>query len=79
MTHYLTAVFKVVYHAEPGTEEQMGCSSKELAEATAEHAFEEADLNQDGNLTLEEFQLWYKSDPGRSFQLPPLLWPPCGG
>ena len=65
MTHYLTAVFKVVYQAEPGTEEQMGCSSEELAEATAEHAFEEADLNQDGNLTLEEFQLWYKSDPGQ--------------
>ena len=58
MTRYLTAIFKVVYHAEPGTAEQMACSPEELAMATAEDAFEEADLNNDGQLTFEEFQKW---------------------
>ena len=55
MTRYLTAIFKVVYHAEPGTAEQMACSPEELAMATSEEAFEEANLNDDGQLTFEEF------------------------
>ena len=37
MVRYLTSVFKVVYHPEPETEEQMGCSAKELVEVTAEY------------------------------------------
>ena len=73
MTPLFTAVFKAMYHAEPCTEEQMGCSSEELAEATAEHAFGEADLGQVGNLALGEFS-GARVTPGRSFQLPPLLW-----
>ena len=55
MTRYLTAIYKVVYHAKPGTAEQMACSPEELAMATAEDAFEEADLNDVGQLTFEEF------------------------
>ena len=55
MTRYLTAIYKVVYHAEPGTAEQMACSPEELAMATSEDAFEEADLNDVGQLTFEEF------------------------
>ena len=55
ITCYLTAIFKVVYHAEPGTAEQMACSPEELAMATAEDAFKEAGVNDDGQLALEEF------------------------
>ena len=55
MTCYLTAIYKVVYHAEPGTAEQMACSPEQLAMATSEDAFEEANLNDDGQLTLEGF------------------------
>ena len=36
---YLFAVYKVMYAAEPGTEEQMGCSALDLAIVTAEDAF----------------------------------------
>ena len=28
MVQYLTAVFKAMYHAEPGTAKDMGCSSR---------------------------------------------------
>ena len=42
----------------------MGCSAEELAMATAEDAFEEADLNRDGHLSFDEFQLWTEMDVG---------------
>merc|ERR1740133_954647 len=57
MERYLTSVFKVMYHAEERTEKAMGCSAEELAGATADEAFEEADLDHDGNLTFEEADL----------------------
>ena len=56
MTCYLTAIFKVVYNAEPGTAKQMACIPDELDMATLEDAFEEADLIDDGHLTFEESQ-----------------------
>ena len=37
MVRCLTFVFKAVYQAAPETEEQMGCSAKELVEVTAEY------------------------------------------
>ena len=55
MTRYLTAIYKVVYHAEPGTAEKMACSPEELAMATAEDAFKEVGVNDDAQLALEEF------------------------
>ena len=55
MTRYLTAIYKVVYYTEPGTAEQMACSPEELAMATAEDAIEEAGVNDDGQMTFEEF------------------------
>jgi hypothetical protein len=58
MIQYLTAVFKAMYHAEPGTAEDLGCSPEELAEFTTSDAFEEADLDHNGNLSFEEFQKW---------------------
>ena len=59
MTTYLASVFKVLYATEPGTEEKMGVSSEELAIVTAEQAFEEADTDGDGRISLEEFKAWY--------------------
>ena len=59
MTRYLTAVFKVMVHAE-----SLECSPKEYAERTALQAFEEADLDHDGNLSLDEFQWWYSQESG---------------
>jgi Ca2+-binding EF-hand superfamily protein len=58
MTRYLTCVFKVMYETQPGTAERVGVSAEELAAATAEQAFEEADTDADGTLTFEEFQAW---------------------
>ena len=58
MIQYLTAVFKAMYHAEPGTAEDLGCSPEELAEVTTSDAFEEADLDHNSNPSFEEFQKW---------------------
>ena len=38
---------------------------EELASATAEQAFLYAELDADGNLTLEEFKWWYTGVPSR--------------
>jgi len=62
MTRYLTAVFKVMYAAEPGTEAKMGCDAETLAMVTSEEAFSEADLNHDGKLSFVEFKQWYSTD-----------------
>jgi Ca2+-binding EF-hand superfamily protein len=64
MTRYLTSVFKVMFEAQPGTAERMGVSPEELADVTARQAFIEADVDEDGMLTFEEFQGWY-STPGQ--------------
>ena len=48
-----------MYETKPGMAEQTGASPEELAAATAEECFLEADLNNDGRLSFEEFQLWY--------------------
>merc|ERR1711865_235318 len=59
MTTYLNSVFKVLYRTQPGTEEKMGVSAEELAQVTAEQAFEDADLDHDGKLSFDEFNRWY--------------------
>ena len=66
MTRYLTSVFRVMYETQPGTAERMGVSAEELAAVTAQQAFEDADLNDDGMLTFEEFQAWYQQPVGSS-------------
>jgi Ca2+-binding EF-hand superfamily protein len=40
----------------------MGVSPEELAAVTAEQAFDEADLNDDGRLSFDEFQKWFSKD-----------------
>ena len=62
MTRYLTAVFKVMVHAE-----SLECSTEENAEHTALQVFEEADLDHDGNLSLDKFQWWSSQESGTEF------------
>ena len=59
MARYLTSVFKVMFRAKALTEARLKISVEDLALATAEQAFMEADLDADGNLSFEEFKLWY--------------------
>ena len=39
MTRYLTSVFRIIFHAEPGMGGSRGCSPAELAAVTVEEAF----------------------------------------
>ena len=64
MELYLTAVFKVLYEAQPGVEEHIGVGPEALAVVTAKQCFADADLNEDGRLSLEEFQKWYSTSMG---------------
>ena len=66
MVRYLTSVFRVMYETQPGSRDKMGVDADVLARATAEQAFEDADLNHDGRLSFAEFQLWYGQAPGNS-------------
>ena len=77
MIQYLTVVFKAMYLAEPGTAEDLGCSPKELAEVTTSDAFEEAELDHDGNLSFKEFQKWQEQtgEEGRSAADISTAWP----
>jgi len=62
MTRYLTAVFKIMYETKHGTAQRVGISAEALAVATAASIFQEADVNQDGHLDLEEFKKWYDTE-----------------
>lgn len=60
MTRYLTSVFKVLKEASPTAVAQLEHESAEhLGATTAQQAFAEADLDQDGRLTFAEFRKWY--------------------
>lgn len=60
MTRYLTSVFKVLKEASPNALQQLEHESAEdLGQRTAQQAFREADLDQDGRLTFAEFRKWY--------------------
>lgn len=66
MTRYLTSVFKVLFQVSPP--ENMaalhGITPEELGQVTAQQAFQEADLDEDGKLTLEGFTRWYEQPGG---------------
>ena len=56
MTTYLTSVFRVMFEIEPRCREASGVSCEELAAVTAKQAFKQADLNEDGYLSFDEFR-----------------------
>jgi len=53
MVAYFSAVFRVTGTA------HLGVTPAELAEVTAEQAFEEADQDRNGNLSFDEFKAWF--------------------
>ena len=57
MTRYLTAVYRMLYTFDIHKDTQV--CAEELAKTMAEQAFNQADVNRDGKLTLHEFQVWY--------------------
>ena len=75
MTHYLENVFRVVYDTVPGTAERIGVSAEELAAATAQHCFAEADANGDGTIEYDEFVQWFGLTGGAIPSLPSSLPP----
>ncbi|GMF28972.1 unnamed protein product [Phytophthora fragariaefolia] len=56
MISYMTSIFKVMYETTDSTKSKMGVSPEELARATADQCFKEADLNGDNKLSFEEFK-----------------------
>ncbi|RQM22416.1 hypothetical protein B5M09_008808, partial [Aphanomyces astaci] len=59
MTAYLTSVYKILCETDMYPKH---VTPSELAEVTAKSCFAQADLNQDGKLTLAEFERWYLHD-----------------
>ena len=59
ITRYLTAVFRVLYKTSKSTRDSLEVSPEELGEVTAAQCFAEADLDQDGRISYEEFRQWY--------------------
>jgi Ca2+-binding EF-hand superfamily protein len=70
MEDYLTAVFKTMI--EVGGEDVKrrvnGASAEELAKATAEAVFTEADLNSDGTISYSEWQRFYSNESGQALE-----------
>jgi len=64
MKSYFVSVFRVLFETHPGLSKKVGASPEDVGIATAEHAFEEADLNHDGDISFEEFAKWYSSGAG---------------
>ena len=63
-TEYLTSVFEALSHT-PAFQSH-GVTPAQMAEATAQQCFEEADADGNGTLTFEEFQNWYEASPAGS-------------
>jgi len=61
MTAYLSSVFKLVYATKPELYETLRCGPDELGAVTAKQAFADADANQDGSISFDEFQQWYQA------------------
>lgn len=64
MVLFLNSVFKVLYETQPGVAQQIGVSPEELAVTTAQQCFAEADLDDDGRLSLSEFKKYFASNSG---------------
>ena len=67
-TEYLTSVFDALSHT-PAFQAH-GASPAQMAAATAQQCFEEADADGNGTLTFDEFQAWYETSPGSAPAVP---------
>ena len=65
---YLVSVFTVLREQNKSVFEKENTTPEELASATAQQCFEEADLNKDGNLSFEEFRDWYTQHRGSGYR-----------
>ena len=63
-TEYLTSVFTALMPHNKAAFRLRALSPRDMAKATAEQCFREADRNHDGSLSFEEFKMWYKSSSG---------------
>ena len=70
-TRFLTAVFKIVARLVPSTFTNLGVNVDPvtLAKVTADDIFVRADLDGDGNLSLDEFKKFYGSGGASHSQL----------
>jgi len=70
MVKLMTSTFKVLFEVQPHLRERVeNVSAEELARQTAEQAFIDADLNDDGRLSFEEFSRWVSaSNSGKAVQ-----------
>merc|ERR1711871_607739 len=59
MTTYLTSVYRVMFTANEGAKKAVGVDPDELGKITAEQAFLDCNLNNDGKLSFEDFKKWY--------------------
>eukprot|EP00743_Colponemidia_sp_Colp-15_P000495 GILK01000559.1.p1 GENE.GILK01000559.1~~GILK01000559.1.p1 ORF type:complete len:734 (-),score=141.90 GILK01000559.1:152-2353(-) len=64
MLQFMTSVLRVVYDASPEVEEAVGVSAEVLALETTKQCFLQADTDNDGQLSYEEFEVWYSSPKG---------------
>lgn len=60
MVDYLRGVFRVVFETQPETAAALGVSADSLARVTAQRAFDEADVDGDGVLTIDEVIDFYR-------------------
>ncbi|CAI5730361.1 unnamed protein product [Hyaloperonospora brassicae] len=56
MVNYMTSIFKVMYETTDSAKTKMGVSPEELARATAEQCFGQAEISGDKKLSFEEFK-----------------------
>lgn len=59
MEMYLTSVYKILFDTSSETRQNIPLDPEALAKITTEQAFKEADKNEDGRLTFDEFAAWY--------------------
>ncbi|RAW38367.1 hypothetical protein PC110_g5374 [Phytophthora cactorum] len=60
MTSYLTSVFKVMFKASPELPAKTGMTPEQLAKTTTRECFRAFDHNRDGQLSFDEFRVWFE-------------------
>jgi Ca2+-binding EF-hand superfamily protein len=61
MEAYLTSVFKVIFETSPDMRDSVGVTPEEMAVAMTIQSFEDADVDGDGRLSVDEFYAWFQA------------------